>query len=744
MTRRRRVSAPLERAAAGPGGEAHRAAADALSQFAGRVGRMADAAAQREGALEGGRAGLDPEFRPRRDGTIRGAAYDEAGLRSMAVRVDATLRERLAESFDASNGDPLKFDALATALRAELVETSPVEIRPRLESGFQRMRFGYDRDFARAVDQAEADALGAEALSLLDGRIKDIGRSAYQGGLDGSADALLMGELEALTEELLSYGPKTAFAFQGDEIEADARRAGVLSLEQIQQTLIRAGETVGANRVKGAFQRIGGLAAKEAFLTEFRKDYAAGEGPAGDMSLDQVERLESEMAAEIRSLRAEQRSGAAALRSRVTEIRSNLREYRSYAADGLTPPPAELQRLEAEAVAAGDPALVSEVRQLGRLTSLAGEAARMHPVELRTEIDRRRVAAKGGASPQQAAEIGTLESVHTGMTAALNRDPYAYAVRSGLIEPVPFYPGEGLQLTLNGRAAQARLIEAAYGVKGAMFTAEEAAGFKAAEETGGAALIELATGISRATGEDAGFALERISDGAPLLAHLAGLTKSGGSVEAVQAAARGRELLAEKEGVASGLSATTTGETARAVLDGALAHHGSARRDIEAAANAIYIGRVGLNADFDREAYGRAVQEAAGAVYVGGEQFGGVASIGEGWFDGRGSSQIVLPSWLRADHAAEAFATLSLEDYTNASVGGGGPLHGDGTPVDLATLKQARLQTVGPGRYRLSLNDPMGEDPRFLRGTGASGFYELELDKARDVIARETPEAVMK
>jgi hypothetical protein len=728
-------------AVTGPGGAVAETVAGALSGLASQIGQLADRAADAEGRLEGAREGLDPEFRPRRNNTVSGRAYDEAGLRSMSLRTNSALRSELATAFETAKGDVRKFQDAATALRAKYVEATPDEIRPSLEADFETMRFGYDREFVRLADAAEAEQLAAEAMGLLDGRVKDIGRTAFMGGLDGAADTVLEMEINALTADTLAYGPKTAFTFRGVEYAADPSRAGVLSLPQIEETLQKTGSQVGINRVKGAFGRTKGLGAKQKFLGGFLEDYGAGKGVAGTMSLDEVEGLEREMLQEIRALEAEQRAAQAALRSRVTEVRANLREYRGYAKDGLVPPPEELQRLEAEAIATGDGDLVREVRQMAQLTSLARLAVQSSPVELANEINARRAAAnETGVLPEEAAEISVLESTLSGMRTGLAQDARGYAERAGLVAPIPLQPGEGLILSLQARAGQARLIEQRYGVKGAIFTQAEMDQIQATDKAGGTEIIELAAGIVQTTGADAGDVLAKISGRAPLIGHLGGLILTGGSRDAVNAAAQGRKLMAEAGGVSSGLSSTTSGETARATLSGAFAAHPDARRTIEETANAIYVGRKGMNTEYDAAAYKRALQEASGAVFTGGQQYGGIARTGAGWWDGRQTREVAVPSWLRADLADEAFSALSAEDY--AYGGRGAPLHGDGSAVDLKTLKGAALVSVAPGVYRLALGDPDGDDPRYLRGAGEGGFYELDLDRVREQIAQKLPQAV--
>src|SRR5690606_13607433 len=88
-------------------------AAEALSQVAhsfavtgAKIGHMADKATAKEGEEAGRIAGLDPEFRPTRSLTIRGEAYDQAGLQVAGARLRQTLEADLDNEFARLQGNP--------------------------------------------------------------------------------------------------------------------------------------------------------------------------------------------------------------------------------------------------------------------------------------------------------------------------------------------------------------------------------------------------------------------------------------------------------------------------------------------------------------------------------------------------------------------------------------------------------------------------------------------------------------
>src|SRR5262245_45152061 len=82
-----------------------------FGNLADRVGHLADRAAAREGTEEGRQAGLDPEFRRRNDGTIRGEAYDAAALEVQRAQLVSRMGEDLHQAYEKHQGSPAALDA---------------------------------------------------------------------------------------------------------------------------------------------------------------------------------------------------------------------------------------------------------------------------------------------------------------------------------------------------------------------------------------------------------------------------------------------------------------------------------------------------------------------------------------------------------------------------------------------------------------------------------------------------------
>jgi hypothetical protein len=733
-------SAPIGRAAQGPGGDAQRIAAQTFQRIGGIVSDMADRAAADEGKLKGAEAGFDQEFRPRRDGTIYGEAFDAAALRSHATMLDGEIRNDLAKAFDETGFDPVAFEARAGEIYKKRIETLPVEIRADLAAQFERQTFAYNRDLARRQQEVVLEEQRGALTGGLAQRKADFGRMAYTLGLDADADERLSAEAEDISGWLATFGPKEAFSFGGREFAADATRGGVIGADDIAAFVVDLQGEAAFNRVKGAFDRTKGLGAREKFLTDFMGQWQKGEGVTEALTLDGAEQLQRWMQTQINADLAEQRAREAEIRARATDLRATLREYSSFPAQGLALPPGLTDTLRAEARAIGAAGLVQEIDQLDGLVDLARNAAQASPAAVAAEIQRVRAGLQGGATPAQAAALDVLEDTLSGMSTALSRDPMTWAIRAGVVAPSPLAfqadPETGLieisAESLAARRASAERVSATYGVPLKPFTAEEMTSAKAIESMGGANMLGLARSIVQSFGSDAPAALAQLSDSAPQLAHLGALSLQGSGLGTLTDAARGYELMAQKTGTQSGVSnalgttpegAARGGELVNRLVREATRDQPQLRETIRQTAEAIYVGRRGLGAPWSEDAFTRAVQEASGAAYVGGVQYGGLVPS-----DSKpGHWSLIAPNWLRADALHDVLQGLSPADYANAGLGGQ-PVRADGNPVTPDQMKRAKITTLAPGVYGYSMFEG-GEEVPVMAADGEP--YVLDLQRIR-------------
>jgi hypothetical protein len=118
---------------------------------------------------------------------------------------------------------------------------------------------------------------------------------------------------------------------------------------------------------------------------------------------------------------------------------------------------------------------------------------------------------------------------------------------------------------------------------------------------------------------------------------------------------------------------------------------------------------------------------------VRGEQYGGLASIGGGWFGG--GQTILVPPDVKTDGIADLVASVRLDDLPPEDR----PFVEGGAPAGKAELARATIRTAGNGQYFLALGDPDGEAPDWL--VDANGEkYVLDLEALKPVLKKRRPD----
>lgn len=236
--------------------------ADGLARIGNWVGDFADKAASREGAIDGARAGLDPEFRTRADGTIYGDAFDSAGLETYKSTLEMKLSQGLAEIEAKHAGDPGELAKGYGAFRDGFLKGVPKELQADVYTAIERRRLGAMRDASRQqatkIDKDQRAALAGE----IETRVGSVQQQAYRLGLDPAADTVLAEDLTQLKARLEVKG-------------VDGKP--IVPPEQAAELLRGAAGQVEVARLKGAFDRLETIPQKRAFVEELDSRIEAGE-----------------------------------------------------------------------------------------------------------------------------------------------------------------------------------------------------------------------------------------------------------------------------------------------------------------------------------------------------------------------------------------------------------------------------------------------------------------------------------
>ena len=690
-----------------------------FAQLAGQVGQMADRAAIAEGERDGLIKGLDPEFRPERQNTLYGQAFDRAGIRAFLDGSENRLRERMDQLAIQHEGNP---DALATALgdlEAETVgaleDRNFPEAHVAFAGLFSRARTTYVREALRVKTEREKAMFLATANETVTTGINAVGREAYNAGLDPEADATIAAEIEATR--------RTAEAMVD---------AGVYTPEQARRLVEEAGKTAVFARVKGAFDRAKSPEEKRQFLAEFQQLYKEGGELTQSLSLDEYEKLTNAMQTGVNQ-------AVAARSAAVTQIDRSARSIEERAAEGFSAPAAEIEQLRADAEATGDPAALARVEAAENYRALGEQLVTMSPLEI--EVLRRQTVMemeKSGATPRSMEVLKAIDGVKTKMSQALSSDPYAWGARAGAIPPQPALSlgqADVLRAQLGQRLAARETMRQRYaGVP--FFTAAEKETLAYIARQGGTPALAIAQNLVDALGSAATEVIGEIAEDAPVLANAAGRIAGGGSKAAAEdaMAALAQRRLPDFKPV----TMTDAQElAARGILGGAYMADSRAENAVRQEARLIFEKRardMGLSGDLSKDTaalklYEKALDEAAGATWRNGVKHGGLDEVN--------SMKIIVPPAAREGEVQDLL--WRLDDAALARLPPIGTANG--VAITARQMQGARLVSAGNGRWRVALGDPRGQDPRYLT-TPAGDFWTLGYEALKAAVPEEVDDVL--
>lgn len=692
----------------------------ALSALAGefadignRIGRMADKAAAREGDIEGRFAGLDPEFRTRRDNTIRGDAFDRAGLQTAETRLKTQLDVGFDGAYEKHGADPQKLQQALAAQASGVLSGAPDELKPELQQLAARKSFGLMRQSQReliARTRAEETAALQEELQR---NLRGIQQRAFGLGLDASADQVIAGDMAELTRTLLRKGV--------DDKPLIGRAQAAKLLEAVKQDVTEA-------RLLGAFDRLPSLDAKRQFLAEFEKDFGRSAGLAAQFDFDGFRRVGGMLGSELRRAEAEQHKID-------TLIGREVRDIADLAEKGFAPPAEALAAVKARVASSGSPALEAALGVAEETLRWQQSARRRTPAELDGYAAQLRdVARQSGATPAMAARIKVAETLAEEARRELKQDPLGWADRVGLVD-VPPLDLQDLAGSVKNRIAIAETVAQRYGIEPEYVRPDERQRLAAMAAQGGDQLLGVATTVAGTAGDRAPAIMAEIGKDAPVVALIGSHVITSGKTKLASDAAAGIALMRTEGHKPVAPPAKDARQYAVKGHGGALSGEGyqAFEQTTIAAANAAYEMRHRVRglAEFDADLWTKTYREVLGEREIGGEIYGGIAVAKDGRFWG-GEGAVIVPPDVRQDGFHDLVDAVRIEDFTAA------PRHGDGTAATIADIRRARLEQAGPGRYWLNLGTP--EAPRYLQSPSAREPFVLDIEAMKSTLQKRRPD----
>lgn len=664
-------------------------------------------------------------FRPTGRDTIRGRAYDEAGVKTFVQLLDAEMRSTTSQLFDRYKDDPAGLETAFGDLKGQLKKDHTFA---EIEADFE---VGFDSLAGRYLDQARSNALAkqeaADRATFIE-RTASLETDQQQRLADFDPKSEAAADSIAATQQAIDEHYDSAVA-RGIMDPDDAAKAKIASRREAALGFYgKQADTLDADGVKSMRE-------------EMRKDFAEGgidglDGAAWSTLDSELERLEA-------AKRNEQQRDEAEFRERGDSQAARV-------AAGFDVDQAEMARLALDAAAKpdGKKAMLETYAKIS-----AGKAIR----DMRVSQGRAHVAGLRKQYGENAtdAELRTLafaEGMLDAKRKAIANDSVSYAETQGLVPETPRLTdapdAATMQDTMKARVAAAGQAASALETSVRYLKEGEAKALGDAIRKDPASGIAIAGAIVAGAGDAAGRVLAEFGDDAPMIAEAGAIMSIGGSARAAEDVILGYGKTPDGKPYKD-IKPAAAQASFEDVAGDALALWPKDGERVKRAAAAIARKRIadaGLepNSDAALEIHAQAVQEAAGARYDRGVQFGGFADFDRpGWFSG--AQKIIIPSSIRADAFADLVGALTDEDLALMKVKpkpGANPwnLLTGRTEQGLAATILAGVPVAVAGGYGFALGDPAGDDPRFIQGEDG-GIFVLDLLSLRERLETRVPGA---
>lgn len=212
----------------------------------------------------------------RRDGTIRGEAFDDAALSSWAWRMQEGVSAEIYAAQNQFQDDPAGFQGAATQIRDKYAAELPND---------PRAREAFDKTFTQNVE-----AYSKNIITNHEKRLREDQVSSYSAGMASKTVDL---ERQA---QVLGANP------DGDRIVADQVAAvqrsidgavsqGILTPAQAQKQKLEVAETAARGRIQGVYDALPTPEAKEQFAIGILDDWKTKKGPLAAMPFDTVKAI---------------------------------------------------------------------------------------------------------------------------------------------------------------------------------------------------------------------------------------------------------------------------------------------------------------------------------------------------------------------------------------------------------------------------------------------------------------------
>lgn len=281
------------------GDEAFRALMQVSSGLSATFGQMADRAAAREGEAAGEIAGQaaaaqvdDDSFavsppKPlalRRDGTIRGEAFDRAASAASGWRNDLALTTGIARAYEENAENPEGLDTALGQLRATFMQgvTDPA-IEEKLDKAFAERSITYRLKAQSDAETRANNEMKATGRAALDEKIGAFGKQLYMLGANPEGEGIAAGLMK-----------------QGTTAIQQAVQDGVISPDEGNRLVAEYGNAAVTSRMAGVFDALPDGKARLAFASGLKDTWANDKGALGKVDAGAVDRLQQQLLVKAR------------------------------------------------------------------------------------------------------------------------------------------------------------------------------------------------------------------------------------------------------------------------------------------------------------------------------------------------------------------------------------------------------------------------------------------------------------
>lgn len=411
---------------------------------------------------------------------------------------------------------------------------------------------------------------------------------------------------------------------------------------------------------------------------------------------------------------------------------------------GYTVPPEQIGALRAQ-IGAKAPELSPELDRAEAVANTMKQWATMSPAQLEASVrSLDRAMQDKGASDTGLALKKAGEDLLKNMRKEVGADPLGWADRTGTMAvPAIDFGTLDAPSQMSDRANRAEIIAKHYGVAPTYLRPDEVSALQVAAAKGGDTMLSIARTLVDGFGDRASRVMAEISSDAPSLAHVGALMQSGGNQSFAVDVADAVKLRQDKDfkiprwmdHPADKIMAAQ-GERAREVYGDAFTLAPDSGRAAQKAAQDAFFTRANRNGyvplldnSDSKKAYDRALQESAGAKFVGGVQYGGIEDYHKSdWFGA--ARRVMVPANVRADKFRDAIGAITDDDLSKM-------------PIAPQTADiRAAVPVATKGGYRFSRGDPNSTDPKWIPGADGKPFV-LDFDQMEERLRARVPGAFL-